>query len=565
MNLLRVEGHSFTDGSEEKSLTAPLESSSPLMRGDGASSEIAGTVPLEAHQDARAVVRLVQCRSCSKPFRTPVTLPCGHSVCRACLPMPHLREGISYPNTPGRIHGVRCPLADCGAEHPTGECNIDVTLSKVMEAVATEVARHRLIAKDVSVLLETISRIWDEKGFSEKEKEVEKSHTRVLNGGRLVATFALAEMGELDYSAGVNYQDPSGPESDYKELDDQLLNRLREATNKELECQICYSMMLDPLTTTCGHTYCRKCLARVLDHSPHCPMCRRALTVPPSLGGQPSNAVLTDLLNSLCPELVAARAEAVAREERDSPGESNIPLFCCTLGFPSMPTYLHIFEPRYRLMIRRALQGNRKFGMVMYNRAGISQGDMGNTQFVEYGTVLQIINNETLPDGRSFIETRGVSRFRVRSFSMRDGYLMGNVERVEDLSLAEEERLEAEEVRAAVAELMSVQLNSADASSSQNQHYQQQLHLNALSTRELLLRGIAFIQRMQSNSAPWLSRRIMDAYGVPPDDPALFPYWFASVLPIAEEEKYLLLKTTSVRARLKIVNQWIRRIEGQRT
>ncbi|KAK4956892.1 hypothetical protein LTR66_013338 [Elasticomyces elasticus] len=53
-------------------------------------------------------------------------------------------------------------------------------------------------------------------------------------------------------------------------------------------------------------------------------------------------------------------------------------------------------------------------------------------------------------------------------------------------------------------------------------------------------------------------------YGGPPEDAALFPYWFASILPIADDEKYVLLRTTSVRERLKITAQWIRRMEAQR-
>jgi hypothetical protein len=85
-----------------------------------------------------------------------------------------------------------------------------------------------------------------------------------------------------------------------------------------------------------------------------------------------------------------------------------------------------------------------------------------------------------------------------------------------------------------------------------------------LSTQQLLHQGLEFINRMQANSAPWLHQRIIDAYGNPPDDPALFPYWFASILPIADEEKYQLLKTTTVRERLKIVFVWIKQIERQR-
>ena len=39
-------------------------------------------------------------------------------------------------------------------------------------------------------------------------------------------------------------------------------------------------------------------------------------------------------------------------------------VFVCTMSFPNIPCPLHVFEPRYRLMIRRAMEaGTREFGM----------------------------------------------------------------------------------------------------------------------------------------------------------------------------------------------------------
>jgi len=151
-----------------------------------------------------------------------------------------------------------------------------------------------------------------------------------------------------------------------------------------------------------------------------------------------------------------------------------------------------------------------------------------------------------------------VGRFRICEHSMLDGYCVGRVESVEDVSLAEEERLEAEEISAALATALEAQMRMGEQSPETH------VSLDHLSTRQLLLNGIEFIERMRANSAPWLNERILIAYGGPPADPALFPYWFASVLPIVEDAKYLLLKTTSVRERLKMVNGWIRMLERQR-
>lgn len=519
------------------------------------STEIAA---LDAHRHARQLVRLVQCPRCSLPLSSPVTLPCGHTVCRACLPAPQPRTNISYPNTPDRLTGIACPLLGCGAEHASAECSVDVTLTKLMESIKAEIAEHRPAAEDTPTLLEEIPQDDENTPEEEKERTSEKRHREILHGGRLVSTFTLAEMGKLPYSSDVEYQTMSASGDNFEALDVGLLERLQDATQKELDCLVCYNLMLDPTTTTCGHTFCRRCLSRVMDHSSICPFCRRGLHVPASLQHQSGNVILNSLLNGLCPELVTARAEALKAEEQAGDNVLSTPLFICTLSLPSMPTFLHVFEPRYRLLMRRVIEGNKQFGMVMYNRTSAAQGDLGATPFLEYGTLLEIINYELLRDGRSFVECRGIGRFKVRDHGLLDGYNVGRVERIEDVSLAEEGAAEQRETTMArdYAEIFF------------REHPQTPLPtdvaIEALSTQQLLDSCTSFVREMREASAPWLQERIIQVYGEPPEDPATFPYWFGSVVPIMEEEKYILLRTTRVRERLKIVYSWIGRIRGQR-
>jgi Lon protease-like protein len=513
---------------------------------------------LDAHRDARQLVRLVQCPRCSRPLSTPVTLPCGHTVCRACLPTSKPRTNISYPNTPDRLSGIACPLLGCGAEHASAECSVDVTLTKVMESIAAEMAQHAPVLEDTPTLLRELLQDGSRTCEEEKDCTNEKGHEQVLHGGRLVSTFNLAQMGKLQYSSEVEYQTMSANGDNYEALDASLMERLQDVTQKELDCLVCYNLMLEPTTTTCGHTFCRRCLSRVMDHSNICPFCRRHLHVPASLQHQSGNAILNSLLNGLCPELLTARAAALKAEEQAGDNVLSTPLFICTLSLPAMPTFLHVFEPRYRLMMRRVIEGNKQFGMVMYNRTSASQGGLGATPFLEYGTLLEIVNYELLRDGRSFIEARGIGRFKIRDHGMLDGYNVGQVERIEDVSLAEEGAVEQRETTMArdYAELFF------------REHPQTPLPtdvaIEALSTQQLLDTCTSFVREMREASAPWLRDRIIQVYGEPPEDPALFPYWFASVVPIVEEEKYILLRTTRVRERLKIVYSWIGRIRGQR-
>lgn len=239
----------------------------------------------------------------------------------------------------------------------------------------------------------------------------------------------------------------------------------------------------------------------------------------------------------------------------------DIPIFVCTLAFPKMPTFLHIFEPRYRLMMRRVLESESKtFGMVMYNGRNTPQGDdLGpNCHFMRQGTLLRIDGTHMLPDGRSLIECRGVSRFNVSSWREQDGYIVGRTERIEDVSLEVEERLEAEEVQRSPG----VMPTDGEAAGTQLDPIAE---LDTLPTAELLAINTDFVRRMGLASAPWMQESMIQSHGPPPvDDARLFPYWFASVLPINEEEKYDLLGTTSVRERLKKTARWVRRIEAQR-
>jgi Lon protease-like protein len=119
------------------------------------------------------------------------------------------------------------------------------------------------------------------------------------------------------------------------------------------------------------------------------------------------------------------RQRAIERDARDA--RLDTPIFVCALAFPGMPTILHVFEPRYRLMIRRCIESSvPQFGMVMPARG---TGDPHLQGMIEYGTLLEIQSVQMLPDGRSMVETIGISRFKVLEKGSLDGYTVGRIER----------------------------------------------------------------------------------------------------------------------------------------
>ncbi|MGH0149028.1 UNVERIFIED_CONTAM: hypothetical protein FKN15_046180 [Acipenser sinensis] len=102
----------------------------------------------------------------------------------------------------------------------------------------------------------------------------------------------------------------------------------------------------------------------------------------------------------------------------------DIPIFVCTMAYPGVPCLLHVFEPRYRLMMRRCMEtGTKKFGMCTYEHG---------KGFADYGCMLEILGLDVLPDGRSYVDCIGRSRFRVLKRSHRDGYHTADIEYLED-------------------------------------------------------------------------------------------------------------------------------------
>jgi Lon protease-like protein len=528
--------------------------------------------PLDAHEDARAIIRLAQCPHCSCPLKEPVTLPCGNSICKKCLPESHLRTHVSYPATPARLQAFTCPVTTCKQEHADGDCSVDVVLNKTTEIVRNKIEafRNSEQASRIVLQLEEKDR-WSIAGVASlREKE---PRTRVLSGGRLCATFAMAAMGELAYDSELIYASPSPspPGEEVEILDKAVLENVKDATRSELDCQVCYGLFLDPITTACGHTFCRTCMHRLLDHSNLCPVCRRVFNITPASSAQaPANSLLVKLLEGLCPDAVSARREMVKSENISGIGELDTPLFVCTLSIPTAPTFLHVFEPRYRLMIRRAMEyGDRKFGMILPNRGREPQGELGRVPFFEYGTLLHIVDVDLHPDGRSFIQCIGVSRFRILAHGTLDGYMVGKVERVEDISLAAEEGLEAAETSASsTGRALSAQEHFGappfHTPTTPERSEATMRYLATLSTQQLMEICTSFITKMRARSASWLQRKVFTAYGEMPTDPAVFPWWFAAVLPISETEKYKLLQIQSVRERLKFCAAWITLLEQQR-
>ena len=117
-------------------------------------------------------------------------------------------------------------------------------------------------------------------------------------------------------------------------------------------------------------------------------------------------------VSKLMPEAMRARRanaeeDAVAvggRTAGEDDEEGNLPMFVMDVMLPGQSMQLNIFEPRYRLLVRRCMEGSRRFGMVGFDR------QLGRIN--EWAAECEIVECEPFADGRYYINIVGRRRCR---------------------------------------------------------------------------------------------------------------------------------------------------------
>jgi Lon protease-like protein len=123
-----------------------------------------------------------------------------------------------------------------------------------------------------------------------------------------------------------------------------------------------------------------------------------------------------------------------------------------TVLLPHAHLPLHIFEPRYRALVKDCLAGDGEFGVVLIERGQEVGG--GDIRF-GVGTVARIVQTAELPDGRWLVDAVGAGRFRVTEWLPEEPYPQAMVEPLDDEPVAGPEAgAEAAERRTAVERLL---------------------------------------------------------------------------------------------------------------
>lgn len=116
-----------------------------------------------------------------------------------------------------------------------------------------------------------------------------------------------------------------------------------------------------------------------------------------------------------------------------------LPLFPLhTVLFPGALLPLHVFEERYRLLVREG----HDFGVVLI-RSGLEVEHAGQAEprLHEVGTRATLVRVEALPDGRYHVLARGQERFRIVSLDHSRPYLTAEVNNIASPRSKEPERL----------------------------------------------------------------------------------------------------------------------------
>ena len=125
--------------------------------------------------------------------------------------------------------------------------------------------------------------------------------------------------------------------------------------------------------------------------------------------------------------------------------------------FPNVFLPLHIFESRYRAMVRDALASDRIIGMVLL-QPGFESDYEGRPRVYPVGCAGVITHSEPLPDGRFNIVLRGLEKFKMTGEDTTRPYRLAHIEAVPevatdtDCATIKQQRQRLEALLAAAAE-----------------------------------------------------------------------------------------------------------------
>jgi len=237
----------------------------------------------------------------------------------------------------------------------------------------------------------------------------------------------------------------------------------------DLTCSLCLNLFYEPATLLCGHTFCRECARRSFVYAMKCPMCRAVV--------YNTELKINTSLQAVCQKLFPKQYICGYQKSFAEPDTKTLSIFVFMPMLPKQLMHLHIFEPRYRLLITRSLESDLKFGI--------------QTNRCNYGVEVLIDKYDLLPDGRSHVSVKAGRRYKIlKDLPRPDGFKVSEVKFVSDVPCSEEDFNELKE-----------------------------------RSNSLVDEWLPFVRRRERNID-----QIIRSLGAKPNEPEAFSFWIAAAI-----------------------------------
>ena len=138
--------------------------------------------------------------------------------------------------------------------------------------------------------------------------------------------------------------------------------------------------------------------------------------------------------------------------------------------FPQEVLPLHIFESRYRIMLKSVLETDSMFGVIKW--------DSNTKSMANVGCCAQIIKHQTAEDGRSNIITIGQQRFQILEIIRSTPYCSAMVSWINDENVENIQKLDA--LKDSVTEALGDVVNLTSKLTNSNKNLPDKLPDNAM-------------------------------------------------------------------------------------
>lgn len=359
---------------------------------------------------------------------------------RECIGIECFKKRTESLVSQGKFEDARCVLEEAIAEH--NDEALREELRTVYGSIVKMNNKRPDNLNDSGCIPVPIPSSSDRHMFTINEKEREEFEQDVLKRQQL--------FGQVD---------ENGKNENLENLE-KVPSKMAEALTNIFSCLICSELLFQPVTTPCGHTYCRGCLCKAIQFTDTCPMCRTILHTD-AVSETSINTTLQDTIQTIFPEECEERRVELREEVMNNAiAMRRLPIFPLdTVCFPEQHFPMHIFEQRYRTMLKRVMKGSRKFGIVKIASSTDKHEKVGD--LCKVGCVVEITKSQLLPDGRCLVDTVGKERFEILSYSHLDGYIVGDVKILHDNDVSTEE-MGSKELEERARSLMDDLVNSAD-------------------------------------------------------------------------------------------------------